>query len=218
MKLIFSIEIASSILKVVNEKNEAEIRDIAVELSDLIEKNYNGKRLNVYKGDWKRKIKAIANAMSYKLLGANKDCFDTLNFKNPESSSASKSTNSNYKLTNPEKKLVIDLYNSIPTSGKWKLSTGKVVDDQMKQLAEESTYEHSVHSLILSPNDCIWKQYFTVAELNEIRQYRAPQLPNISGDLEEYLNSYDQKWTSAKELYFFADGQKHDPVDEIDKK
>jgi hypothetical protein len=31
------------------------------------------------------------------------------------------------------------------------------------------------------------------------------------------LNSYDQKWTSAKELYFFADGLKHDPVDEFDK-
>lgn len=36
--------------------------------------------------------------------------------------------------------------------------------------------------------------------------------------LEEYINSYDKKWKSAKELYFFADSQRHDPVDEFDKK
>ncbi|EIE85391.1 hypothetical protein RO3G_10101 [Rhizopus delemar RA 99-880] len=98
--------------------------------------NYNGKSLNVYKGDWKRKIKAVAKAMTYRLLEANKDCFDTLNFENPECSSTSKSTNSNYKLTKLEKEHVIDLYNSIPTFGNWKLSTGKVVDDQMKKLTE----------------------------------------------------------------------------------
>ncbi|KAI8077022.1 hypothetical protein BDF21DRAFT_439147 [Thamnidium elegans] len=121
------------------KKNEAEIRDVAVELSDLIEKSYDGKSLNVYKGGWKRKIKVIA----YRLLEANKDYFDI-----------------------------------IPTSGKWKLSTGKAVDDQIKQLAEGSIYEHP--------------QYSTVAELDEVRQHVAPQLPNISDDLKEYLNSYDQ--------------------------
>ncbi|KAG1448716.1 hypothetical protein G6F46_011062 [Rhizopus delemar] len=217
-RMLYKDEIATSILKVANEKKEAEIRDIVVELSDLIENSYNGKSLNVYKGDWKRKIKAAAKAMTYRLLDSNKDCFDTLNFENPECSSTSKSTNSNYKLTKLEKEHVIDLYNSIPTSGNWKLSTGKVVDDQMKKLAEESIYEHPVHSLILDPDDLIWKQYFTVAELNEIRQHRAPQLPNIPDDLKEYLNSYDQKWTTAKELYFFADSLKHDPVHEFDKK
>lgn len=157
--------------------------------------------------------------MGYKLLEASTDCFDTLNFeKKLISSSASKSTKSNYKLTDSEKQFVVDLYNSIPTSGKWTLSTGRVVDDQMKQLAKESVYEHPVHSLILDPDDSIWKQYFTMTELNEIRQYRSPQLPSMPDDLQDYLNSYDQKWKSAKELYVFADHQKHDPVDEIDKK
>jgi hypothetical protein len=51
IKLIFSIETASSVLKVANEKNEVEIKDIVVELSNLIEKNYDGKSLQVYKGN-----------------------------------------------------------------------------------------------------------------------------------------------------------------------
>lgn len=32
------------------------------------------------------------------------------------------------------------------------------------------------------------------------------------------MNTYDQKWKTAKELYFFADSLKHDPVHEFDKK
>ncbi|KAI7864966.1 hypothetical protein BDF14DRAFT_1931718 [Spinellus fusiger] len=218
-RILYKDEIASSILKVANEQKEVLGKNIVAELSDLIEKNYDGKNMSLYKGDWKRKFKAVAKEMGYKLLEASTDCFDTLNLKkNPVSLSVSRSTNSNYKLADSEKKLVVDLYNNIPTSGKWTLSTGRVVDDQMRQLAEDSIYEHPVHSLILDPNDSIWKQYFTMAELNEIRQYKSPQLPSIPDDLQDYLNSYDQKWKSAKELYVFADNQRHDPVDEFDKK
>ncbi|KAI7869305.1 hypothetical protein BDF14DRAFT_1723058, partial [Spinellus fusiger] len=105
------------------------------------EKNYNRKNLNVYKGNWKRKVRTVAKKMGYKLLEANTDCLDTLNYgrrkKTSVSSSVNKSTNSNHKLADSEKKLVVDLYNSIPTSGEWTLSTGGVVDDQIKQLAKK---------------------------------------------------------------------------------
>lgn len=101
-------------------------------------------------------------------------------------------------MSNLEKKRIIDLYNCIPTSGRWKLSTRKVVDDQMKQLAEDSVYEHPVHSLILDPDDLIWKQYFSEAELDKTRQHKAPRLPIIPDDLKEYLDSYDRKWKTAK--------------------
>lgn len=201
-----------------NAQKEVAGRDIVTDLSELIEKSYNGKSLSVYKGDWKRKLKAVTKEMGYKLLEADSDYFEFLNFAKPTNSSVSRSTSSNYKLTDSEKKLIVDLYNGISTSSKWSLSTGKFVDDQMKQLAKESVYEHPVHSMILDPDDPTWKKYFTDTELNEIRHYSPPKLPNIPDDLQEYLNTYDQNWNSGKELYIFADDQKHDPVTEFDKK
>ncbi|KAI9480652.1 MAG: hypothetical protein EXX96DRAFT_594822 [Benjaminiella poitrasii] len=88
----------------------------------------------------------------------------------------------------------------------------------MKKSAEEPVYKHPVHSLILDPNDSIWKQYFTTTELHEIRHHRTPKLPIIPNNLQEYLNSYNKNWKSGKELYSFADNQRHDPIEEFDKK
>ncbi|KAG1148374.1 hypothetical protein G6F37_004111 [Rhizopus arrhizus] len=103
----------------------------------------------------------------------------------------------------------------VPTTEKWILSTGKAVDDVMKNLAQESVYEHPAHSMILVPDDPVWKNHFTNDELNEIRSFHLTPLPNIPNDIEQYLTIYEEDWKSAKELYKFADDQKHDPVDEF---
>lgn len=48
-------------------------------------------------------------------------------------------------------------------------STGKVVDDRIKQLVKESVYEYLMHTVIIDPDDYIWKKCFTHAGLNAIR-------------------------------------------------
>lgn len=53
MKLIFWIEIASSIIKVANEQKEINISDVVVDLVETIQGNYDGKSLSMYKGNWK---------------------------------------------------------------------------------------------------------------------------------------------------------------------
>lgn len=121
----------------------------------------------------------------------------------------------NYKLSDCEKKRIVDNFNKVPTTEKRILSTGKAVDDVMKNLAQESVYEHPVHSIILVPDDPVWKNHFTNDELNEIRSFHLTPLPNIPNDIEQYLAIYEEDWKSAKELYKFADDQKHDPVDEF---
>ncbi|KAG0741095.1 hypothetical protein G6F22_002296 [Rhizopus arrhizus] len=117
----------------------------------------------------------------------------------------------NYKLSDCEKKRIVDNFNKVPTTEKRILSTGKAVDDVMKNLAQESVYEHPVHSIILVPDDPVWKNHFTNDELNEIRSFHLTPLPNIPNDIEQYLAIYEEDWKSAKELYKFADDQKHDP-------
>ncbi|RCH85740.1 hypothetical protein CU098_004977, partial [Rhizopus stolonifer] len=94
----------------------------------------------------------------------------------------------------------------------------KVVDDEMKMLAEKSCYEHPVHSMIIEVNDPIWEGYFTTTELNEIKSFRLKDLPNIPEEVEEYLNKYNKNWKSGKELYEYADDQKHDPITQFNFK
>lgn len=139
--------------------------------------------------------------------------------KNIISSSGSKSSGTiNYNLSSEEKNRVLGIFDAIAENDKWTLSTGTVVDDKMRELVENSSFEHPVHSLILDPFDPVWKKYFTASELVEISSFKAKNLEDMSEDIDIYLNSYDQEWESAIDLYNFADNQKHDPVNEFDKK
>ncbi|CAO3662977.1 unnamed protein product [Rhizopus stolonifer] len=85
----------------------------------------------------------------------------------------------------------------------------------MKKLVEESVYEHPVHSMILDPDDLIWKSYFTSHEINETKTIHNKPLPVIPTHIEEYLEKYNQQWETAKDLYNFAEDQKYDPVSEF---
>ncbi|KAG1044920.1 hypothetical protein G6F43_011378 [Rhizopus delemar] len=206
-------------MKVANEQKVVYWKNLIHDLTNLIQDNYNGKSIKVYLEDWKRKIKLAAKSMGYKLDRFDKDIFASLDIttKNAESLNI-KSTSSNYKLTISEHKRVIDLFNSIPTTAKWVLSTSKIVDDEMKALAEKSCYEHPVHSMIIEVDDPIWKKHFTTTEINEIKSFRLKGLPNIPEEVEEYLNKYNKDWKSGKELYEYADDQKHDPITQFNFK
>ncbi|KAG1531655.1 hypothetical protein G6F51_013436 [Rhizopus arrhizus] len=191
------------------------MKDIIADLYDLIKESYDGKSIKVYRGDWKRRIKLVIKSMGYRLENFDDDVFVPLDTTKKPESFSTKSTGSNYKLSDCEKKHIVDNFNKVPTTEKWILSTGKAVDDVMKNLAQESVYEHPVHSMILDPDDPVWKNHFTNDELNEIRSFHLTPLPNIPNDIEQYLAIYEEDWKSAKELYKFADDQKHDPVDEF---
>lgn len=157
-------------------------------------------------------------ALVYKLEKFNDDIFVPLDtIKNVESLST-KCTGSNYKLTASENERVIDLYNSILITKKWVLSTGKVVDHEMKKLAGKFCYEHPVHSMIFETDDPIRKNYFTIAELNEIKSFRLRGLLNIPEEVKEYSNKYNKDWKSGKEFYEYAVDQKHDPITQFNFK
>ncbi|PHZ07948.1 uncharacterized protein RHIMIDRAFT_295506, partial [Rhizopus microsporus ATCC 52813] len=74
----------------------------------------------MYRGDWKRRIKQVVKSMGYKLERFDDDVFVPLE---PVFKQSNKSSGSNYKLAVVEIQRVIELYNNIPDSEKWKLST-----------------------------------------------------------------------------------------------
>ncbi|KAG1464114.1 hypothetical protein G6F56_005147 [Rhizopus delemar] len=172
---------------------------------DAFISKFNGKNINSYKGDWKRRIKMSVKEIGFKLVA-----FDDLVY-----SKTSKS--GNYILSFDEKKRVLGILDAIAKNDKWTLSTGTVVEDKMRELVVSSSFEHPVHSLIIDPFDPIWKKHFTTAELSEINLFKAKNLEDLSDDVHSYLNLYDQEWESAIDLYCFANNQKHHPIKEFER-
>ncbi|CAO3616860.1 unnamed protein product [Mucor hiemalis] len=95
-------------------------------------------------------------------------------------------------------------FEQIKKEDQWVLSTGTVVDDKMKALAELSPYEHPVYSMIIDPDDLVWRDHFSLEELNEIKSFNRKPLKKIPDDLQEYLDSYDQEWNDGLDLYEFC--------------
>jgi hypothetical protein len=83
---------------------------------------------------------------------------------------------------------------------KWRVSTSTIVDEKMRELVTNSSYEHPVHSMILDPYDPVWKRYFTASELEEISSFNAKNLEDIPAEIETCLNSYNRQWESAIDL------------------
>lgn len=55
----------------------------------------------------------------------------------------------------------------------------------------------------------IWKEVLTKDELHEIRNFKAPTLPNIAKDIKDYLVSFDQEvFKTPKHFYDHAFGTK----------
>ncbi|CAI2186908.1 17468_t:CDS:10 [Funneliformis geosporum] len=83
-------------------------------------------------------------------------------------------------------------YLKMNDSDKWKLSTGKIVEDALYNFGIKCRHEHLCHSFVIDPNDNIYinEEVFTEAELDEIRKYKLIPMPQMPQDLLTYLNSF----------------------------
>ncbi|GAN11673.1 hypothetical protein MAM1_0801d11254 [Mucor ambiguus] len=79
-------------------------------------------------------------------------------------------------------------YQKLDPSKMWKLSTGKIVEEQMSACALCKNQEHLSHSFIFNCQDKQWLKYFTEDEIQEIRDFRFPDLPPPPEDLQTYLD------------------------------
>ncbi|RUP44161.1 hypothetical protein BC936DRAFT_149856 [Jimgerdemannia flammicorona] len=91
-------------------------------------------------------------------------------------------------------KEVEEVFRRMNDSQKWKLSTGKVVEDALFEYAIQCKFEQ--YSFIVDPDDT--NGVFTEEELTEIEETDTKSLPDIPIDLMKYMNSFRK--SSIKEL------------------
>ncbi|KAG1474063.1 hypothetical protein G6F56_000588 [Rhizopus delemar] len=69
----------------------------------------------------------------------------------------------------------------------WRLSTGTVVEQQMKMFILERNFEYPVHSMVLDVSDKSWLKHFTPEEIQEIKNYQKKVLEDLSSTIEDYV-------------------------------
>ncbi|KAG0787961.1 hypothetical protein G6F22_007152 [Rhizopus arrhizus] len=125
----------------------------------------------------------MAKSLGFKIIRFNEDAWqnihETLITLQIQYKSSTKSSKSNYKLSEAEKDCIVANYDNTEKEDRWFLST--------------------------DPDDQVWKDYFTLAELNEIKSVNIKPLKNIPEELESYLDLYDKEWENGLDLYEFAD-------------
>ncbi|CEG67065.1 hypothetical protein RMATCC62417_03540 [Rhizopus microsporus] len=116
-----------------------------------------------------------------------------------ESTNTSTTNNSKkqLKLLPSDKAKIIEMFQSLDLDKCWKLSTGTVVEEKMKEYAIDCNYEHPVHSLVLDTSDKIWKNYFSNEELFEIKRYNNKQFRDLPVLLRTYLDSLKESNDAA---------------------
>lgn len=96
-------------------------------------------------------------------------------------------------------------YDNMDESKKWRLSTGKCVEDEIYCFGMQCSVEHQTHSFIIDTNDKNWMDYavFSKNELDEINLYNQKHTPIMSKPLRDYLNQYNKTTTSdiRKEVF-----------------
>ncbi|GAA5805937.1 hypothetical protein HPULCUR_011463 [Helicostylum pulchrum] len=111
--ILLKEEISSAVTRLANEQKIVLWEDIINDLSEVIISDYDGKNEKTYRGDWKRKIKAIIKSMGYELKRFDNNVFVPLETSKSSDSLNNKSSDSNYKLKDCELKRVIDLYQKL---------------------------------------------------------------------------------------------------------
>ncbi|KAI8143035.1 hypothetical protein BJV82DRAFT_114985 [Fennellomyces sp. T-0311] len=88
-------------------------------------------------------------------------------------------------------------YSEVLESGQvWKLESGRIVEKVMMDVAEGFKYEHPVHSLIMNPDDLLFEDKFTKAELDEIRNTKSVEFDQeLPSEMKECLYSFSDKKT-----------------------
>ncbi|KAK4512003.1 uncharacterized protein ATC70_004002 [Mucor velutinosus] len=192
-------------------------------LHDDIVDVYNGDEFDNYRRSWIRRVFSFCRSKGTDLPNSQKANWDKISatiidrlVSGVISTTSSSSSNSistddavpvKHKLTNQDKQKIKNMYIGLDKTKMWKLSTGKVVEEEMMKLAISKDHEHLCHSLIMDVRDRCWNDYFSPAEMEEIKSYKALQLPvlpsNVTTYMEELLNTpRDQLYTKVNEVTF----------------
>ncbi|KAF7723515.1 hypothetical protein EC973_001890 [Apophysomyces ossiformis] len=213
---VYKDEIASVLLDLKRKKENITFVDVFDELKDTVVNSFeDGDTLQSFESSWMKRVSSVAALMSIRLEGSStrnktwkaiterlvaKDSNNVEASTTDTAPSSTRSSSASGRLDATDKEQIEDTFNNLDESKMWVLSTGTVVEKQMKALALASNFDHPCHSLILDPDDDNWTDYFTKEELHEIRAFRRYKLKELPGEVVEYLSSFGNV-EDAKDCY-----------------
>ncbi|CAB4401376.1 unnamed protein product [Rhizophagus irregularis] len=94
------------------------------------------------------------------------------------------------RLSEANRREIDTAYNLMDKQYMWKLSSGKFVEEELYKLGKGLEFEHAVHSFILDVEDELIMEHFTETELREIDNTSIPEVPELSNEIDEFLNKF----------------------------
>ncbi|KAI8065806.1 hypothetical protein BC940DRAFT_303641 [Gongronella butleri] len=89
-------------------------------------------------------------------------------------------------------------HHAMDDTHKWRLMTGKVVEDALFEYGLTQTNEHLVHQFVMDPYSPEMETIFNAMELAEIRTSNIKPLPPMPTALRDYIATFNK--TTAKEI------------------
>ncbi|KAG1472238.1 hypothetical protein G6F56_001656 [Rhizopus delemar] len=134
---------------------------------------------------------------------------------------STKSTKSvrNNSISADDKKIATAYLENLSVDEKWRLKSGRFVEDIVMQAINDSTFEHPCLSYIVDLADPIWPNYFSPEETDEVRTYNFVELPDLQDEIQNCINLYDNNTLeTAADYYEFASDQKLKFNDSFEKR
>ncbi|KAI9279893.1 hypothetical protein BY458DRAFT_545049 [Sporodiniella umbellata] len=218
---MLSLTITTAIQATVNEDNEVDWDMFLIAEKETIINSYYGTYLNVFKRTWKHPFKEVASRLNFRIKNDSGDTnnwqtliYDELKAKRKTSfisastTTSTKSTKSvhNNSISADDKKSAITYLEKLPVEEKWRLKSGRFIEDVVMQAINDSTFEHPCLSYIVDLADPIWPNYFSPEETDEVRTYNSVELPKftrrdtkLSADYYEFASDQKLKFSDSFE-------------------
>ncbi|GBB84115.1 hypothetical protein RclHR1_10750004 [Rhizophagus clarus] len=134
-----------------------------------------------------------------------------------------KAINDKVEMSEKNREKIMKAYREMDKKYMWKLSSGRIVEEELYKLGKEQQFEHAIHSFILDVEDKLIMEHFTREELEEIDSTPIPEVPELPKEVDNFLCKFLGKTNlneirqTIKESMFGNDynREKHHDVDYI---
>ncbi|CAB4427528.1 unnamed protein product [Rhizophagus irregularis] len=92
-----------------------------------------------------------------------------------------------FRMSEENREEIAKAYRAMDTEYMWKLSSGRIVEEELFELGNDLEFEHAIHSFILDVEDELIMEHFTEEELEEISSAPIPEVPELSDKVNDFL-------------------------------
>ncbi|GBC08988.1 hypothetical protein RclHR1_08520014 [Rhizophagus clarus] len=118
------------------------------------------------------------------------DTQDAIKEEVKDATSAKENQNGPFRMREQNRMEFTKSYRAMDESYMWKLSSGRIVEEELFKLGNDLEFEHAIHSFILDVEDELIMEHFTEKELEEIEGTTIPEVPDLSDEIDDFLGKF----------------------------